>query len=362
MNVKSMNIRDRILDLVQKALDEYDKPNYKLSNIIRKAIRIARLRNDWKNLLWLELEMITYTNIKVRDSIIIPIKFHYSKQEWNILISKTIEEYIESRQVLELEGYKPVSKGRVTVDSISTLEEIAGYMADEAKTPRPEGIPAVDASGEPSYSKYQTAINMLAINKRQILSDIGHRVYEFLSCTEKQLMDGQVLSDIFERNRQYVDDKMTAIAPDILDKFKVVFRRLEERDEEARSQALLTCRRILKSLADKLYPPTGKPVTGGDGKERQLTEEKYINRLWQYISDSVEGTTAGESILSQIEYLGNRIDRVYGLTCKGTHVNVSEEEANQCVIQTYMTIGDILRLAEGDSGIFAKTPDIPLDA
>jgi hypothetical protein len=33
------------------------------------------------------------------------------------------------------------------------------------------------------------------------------------------------------------------------------------------------------------------------------------------------------------------------------HAEVSEFELNQCVIQTYLLVGDILRLTESDSGI-----------
>jgi len=41
----------------------------------------------------------------------------------------------------------------------------------------------------------------------------------------------------------------------------------------------------------------------------------------------------------------------YELSCKGVHAEVSEFELNQCVIQTYLLVGDILRLTESDSGI-----------
>jgi hypothetical protein len=44
--------------LVTAALDGLDDPRVPLSTIVRKAIRIARLRRDYKNLLWLKLDRV----------------------------------------------------------------------------------------------------------------------------------------------------------------------------------------------------------------------------------------------------------------------------------------------------------------
>jgi hypothetical protein len=65
----------------------------------------------------------------------------------------------------------------------------------------------------------------------------------------------------------------------------------------------------------------------------------------------MSGQKSGELLLSTINDLGTRIDKVYDLSCKGVHNNVPEFEVNQCVIQTYLIIGDILRLYDNRSAI-----------
>lgn len=45
---------DRVRALTQSALDEFD--NIVLSVTLRRCIRIAHLRGDWRSLTWLELE------------------------------------------------------------------------------------------------------------------------------------------------------------------------------------------------------------------------------------------------------------------------------------------------------------------
>ena len=154
------------------------------------------------------------------------------------------------------------------------------------------------------------------------------------------------LPDIFEQNRRYVDMKLGVIVPKALEQFKTAQQRLSEENPEAGSQALLTCRRILESVADKLYPACEEPVIGSDGKERKLTRDKYINRLWQFVADRIKGSTTGDLLLTQIDDLGHRIDRVYHLASKGVHGDVSKDEVTLCVMQTYLLIGEILRLTD----------------
>lgn len=351
MNERSTSIRDRILNLVQQALDEFDKPDYRLSSIIQKVTRIARLRSDWKNLLWLSIESINLKSSTVREQVLNQLKVHFEGEEWTQINKLFFKMYREERKCdFPPDGKIPEGFDELCVLSVGEIEQLL------------KSIPELLKASSSSSVKARIDCSIMQYEYVRISERIGSRVHEFLSLTEEQLMEGQVLSSIFEQNRRYVDERLSEVAPDVLEKFKIVSRRLEEGDVEARSEALVTCRRILKSLASYLYPPTDEIITDSSGRERKMSKVNYKNRLWQYVSEKVKGHSAGELLLSQIEDLGNRIDSVYELTCKGTHADVSESEANQCVIQTYMTVGDILRIAEGDSGIFAKTPDILTDS
>ena len=44
-------------DVMRAALDDLDNPAVPTSVVARKALRIARLRNDWNALLWLHTEL-----------------------------------------------------------------------------------------------------------------------------------------------------------------------------------------------------------------------------------------------------------------------------------------------------------------
>jgi hypothetical protein len=353
-----MNVLDRILALVQEALNEFDDPNYRLSNIMRKAIRIARLRNDYDNLWWLEYEMIPFENRDAQERIVWEILPHYSKDRFAAVQKHILEAYIDERRYREVDRYgNVVDKGNVRIESISEIEARVEHLDDVAeKAVVPEGLHPVDLYFvEQSKSQLRTTAQLLAQDLRAILARVGQRVHEFLSVTEKQLMYGQISSDIFERNRQYVDARLHDIAPEALEQFIAAYRRLGEGGPESGSHALTSCRRILKSVADNIYPARDEPVVGSDGKERRLTDDKFVSRLWQFVAERVGGSASGRLLLTSVKDVGDRIDRIYDLSCKGVHAEVSEFEVNQCVIQTYLLIGDILRIADQDSAVGAET-------
>ena len=99
----------------------------------------------------------------------------------------------------------------------------------------------------------------------------------------------------------------------------------------------------MNDFADSVYPPTKNKVICSDGQERILGKDQYKNRLWQYVSENYKGTSS-QVIRDELDYLCNRIDSLYELSCKGIHSSVDRFEANQCVIYTYLLIGDILRI------------------
>lgn len=352
-----MSVLDRTLSLVQTTLDEFDSPNYKLSGVLRKAIRIARLRSDYENLWWLQEEMLADGDKEARNRIEKELLPHYSREQFEGTKRSILQAWLSGRSVREVDDDGTlVDKDTYCSLSIPEIEEHIERLLTEAdsKVP-PPGMHTLDLYyTEAAYSKARGVLRLSAGEFSTVLKRIEHRVHEFLSITEKQLVYGQINSDIFERNRQYVDSRLRLIAPESLDQLTAAYRRMSEGDSEAWGHALLSCRRVLKSFADKLYPARTEPIIGSDGQERSLTEEKYISRLWQFVDERVKGRTAGDLLLAQVSDLGNRIDRVYDLASKGVHVDVSEFEVNQAVIQTYLLIGDILRLVDQDSALYSE--------
>ena len=139
---------------------------------------------------------------------------------------------------------------------------------------------------------------------------------------------------------------LSRISPRVLDQFTAAYRRAREDDAESKTHALTTCRRILESVADVVYPPRAEPVMDASGKSRKVGPENYINRLWMFIADSRIGSTHSKLQLATLQDYGARIDKVYSLANKGVHDDVAQAEVDTCVMQTYLLAGEVLRIFE----------------
>jgi hypothetical protein len=351
----SFDASARTLNLVKEALDELDRPETRLSTVIRKAIRIARLRNDYENLFWLRMETIRITDQTALPDIAAETSAHVSAEEYKAFSGALAERYRITRQV-DPTLFDSASKEESQllfepIESVEATRDTFKRMAHES-TQLPEGMHPVDIyMKEQDREKARSIAMRAAAEYESVLARIATRVHDFLSRTEQQLIFGQANADIFERNRQYVERRLSEIAPQALEQFAAARRRAAEGDAESRSHALTSCRRILKEIADVVYPPRPDPVIGKDGKKRDLSEQKYIARLWQFVADNVGGHAAGDLVLAEVDSLGRRIDRLYALSSKGVHDQIEQHEVDLGIIQTYLVVGDVLRIAESSSAL-----------
>lgn len=147
------------------------------------------------------------------------------------------------------------------------------------------------------------------------------------------------LGDILGFVAESVITRVADIAPKIPDMLYSALARLETAStEEDYAQLAVSCRRILKRLADALYPPRSEKVNG-----RSVTEDKYINRLWAYLKQQLKKTDS-QLVLSELEDIGNRIDRLYDLASKGVHADIDPLEARRVLLRTVMLLDDCLIL------------------
>ncbi|MFC4052130.1 hypothetical protein ACFOY4_20800 [Actinomadura syzygii] len=334
----------QVLSLTQDALDNIDDPTVSLSAVLRKAIRVARMRNDYEDLARLGLEM-DFRSTGV-DTVPLEYSPHFSKNEWKELVLQIVDAYIVERSL----GSK---KDNVFSGSVDDLEYRIQLLASERDTAKaPDGLTPIDLyMRDRDYAKVRGELSVTLIDLNAILQRIRQRVFSYLSKVEAQLLLGQYNSDIFERNRSYVDAELAKVCPSALEMFSSAYRRMNEEGAEARSQALTSCRRILKEIADNFYPSPSEKIVGMDGKLRKLNDSQFVARLWQFSFEKLRGSASGDLLKAAVESIGNRVDALNALSSKGVHDKVTQEEAEQCIIQTYLVAGDLLRLAQGDSGL-----------
>jgi hypothetical protein len=234
--------------------------------------------------------------------------------------------------------------------SVGELEEQIAANSRSAPEPLPPNLHHQDLYFLLEQRRKEKSQNdFMDAELRKVIARLSHRVYDYLGTVEKALSLGRLQADIFEHNRRYVDSKLVSFSPESFEQLRAAYQRTREGTPEARSHALTSCRRVLKSLADRLYPARAEPVRGADGKERVLNDSLFIARLWQFIAEANAGESATRMLSEDVERLGVQVDRLYSLSSKGVHAEVSEFEVNMCVLNLYSVVGALLRLHEGSS-------------
>jgi hypothetical protein len=175
---------------------------------------------------------------------------------------------------------------------------------------------------------------------------VKDRLWEFLTETEHELTFGEATAETFHRLRSYVDRQLTTISPPALEQFQTAYRRLSDGGGEDRAHALTSCRRVLKTLADELYPAKSEAVMGSDGKEHVLTDAAFVNRLLQYVSETVGKRENGAVVQATLKDVDARLSALNALASKGVHADVTTYEVDTCVVQTYLVVADVLRIRE----------------
>ncbi|WP_433687593.1 hypothetical protein ACQP0I_00125 [Micromonospora carbonacea] len=335
----------RVKELVDKALDEFDDPSASTGKMLRRCLRIAQMRNDFPNLFRLELEADDLTGNRSRAAERArrrnDLGVHFDADEWDSLCEDALQGYMSRRAI----------KGGHYGGSVDNLESLIEHLRSQAEgAVPPDGLTPVDLYfRSKELEKLRLGLIAEAAKYEHIIDRIRSFVYQFLLDTESELNFGQANADIFARNRQFVDTQMASVSPEALAQFQAAYRRVKEGDAESLSHALTSCRRILKSVADSLYPASSEPIRGRDGRERILTDAQYINRLIQFVSEKIGKHRDGAVIQATLDTLGSRLKALDALASKGVHAEVTADEVDTCVIQTYLAMGDILRVNAGTS-------------
>jgi hypothetical protein len=319
-----------------------------LSAVISKAQRIARDRQDWENLYWLAMEMRSIGDTGARDRVIGELAPFLGPDLMEQIKIREGEAYITERSV---PGH---DDERVLAAGVGEIEEQIAFFEQERLSADNDPNQAVSLADREDRRMARDTLGFGITQRRQVLSRIRARVRDYLNRTEAELVVASSVSAIFEENRAFVETQLAQLAPNVLEHLATAARRIGEGRTAELSQAMTSCRRALKSFADVVYPATDEMAKGVDGQERKMTDDHYISRLLQHAFERMQSSRSHELLETQIEGLGERFTAVNNASHKGVHADINDFEARQCLIQTYLTIGDFLKLTDTDEGSAAQ--------
>ena len=301
-----------------------------LTNIILKGLRLCRLMNDTDGVLLFSFESSCYPEDDDGNM---------TEDAWRI--SK-----IAGRRYFKKEDKKKTECANLTL--VSQLEqniETGKMRIQAAHDPTSySGDITPLAIAHTKGGQERLAIANDIASQTKWIGKISGKLYDYVLNIYNRLQYGNIMEDIFTESRISTNEKLMELCPDSIRKFISVYENMDSDNPEDWANAIHSCRRILNDFADSIYPPSDDPITLENGKTVKIGKDQYINRLVQFIAGKSDSKTYSSVVGADLQSIGKRLDAINNAVCKGTHTDITKDEASRYLIHTYILIGDIIHL------------------
>lgn len=306
-------------------LNDLETSSVTVDKILMRAKRLARLMRDDDAQVWLDYETKGY-----------PIPFNFkelgncSKYATSSGRYDLVAEGYHAHSLPKLEAF--VYGAQVSLDSFSPTP--IGAVKDFLEMRASEALLTEQLKLQKENKDDYTNCKTLFVSLLSAIHSYATDMYLALEL-------GDAAQDIFESARGAIDTFVRAHCPKAAEKIVAINERIADNSTESRTAALTSCRRLLMTVADSLFPKSDVDWIDVKGKSRKVGEEQYKNRLLAYMSERTNSKSNDAIIGSELEFLAARLDAIYEKTCKGVHVDVDIQEARLAVIHTYLFIGEL---------------------
>ena len=330
------------LALSSEILRNIELSEIPLTNVALKASRLARLLNDYDVQTIMEYEAGGYPKKSdgIPPDVWLLMKMAGRTYESQDSENKEIKEYGWTQSITEWEQEVKLAEKELEAARDPDISISSANPYQTVAVPFGHGI------------EREGIRNKVSLASRR-LSERRALIYGYVLRKHHELRFSGIADDIFSRVRGRVDTGIGKTIPKSVQKLSAIHDNLRSENAEDWSNAVHSCRRILQDLADAVFPPQEEDrvkITSGKKITIKLGKEQYINRLIAFIEDHSSSKRFEDLVGSHLSFIGDRLDSIIQAAQKGTHDEiVSSYEADRYVLYTYMVVGDILSLLEGNS-------------
>lgn len=321
-------------ELSADILKNFELSELPVSKIILKCLRLCRLLGDEDGIL-----LFTYESAGYPTS-----ASGMSNDSWRIaeIAGRRYFETIEKNGVKEKKEYARTQLISEIEESIASQKIRLAAATDPNVSLSSANPHQFVQSPAGNIVERSTIVNSI-IQNQSLLQKVTGKLYAYVLQIYNKLMYGNIVEDTFTTARLQVNDELAEICPKAVEKFISVYSNMDSDNPEDWANAVHSCRRILVELANALYPPQDEPLIV-NGKNIKIGLDQYINRLIQFINSKAGSKTYAEVVGADLNSIGMRLDAINDAVCKGTHVDVSKDEASRYILHTYLLISDIISL------------------
>lgn len=304
---------DHIIELSREIIDDIELSRLEAQPLLLKATRLARHVDNDEVRKWLRFEMQGYSS-----SDEVALKYMSKTGRWT---NKETNKGIW----MPLAQIEATSEAQRQNLSLIRIPDTSGDRATLVIDRVTQQMNAVTAN-----------LSKLGGIKSRVLS----LIHDFATNVYYQKIFDNVAESIFDQYKKDIDELIAENSGDILEQIPSVVDRLSDGTKESISHALTTCRRIIDSFANHIFPPSDETMKIGDN-ELSLKADKVQNRINVFIHLNSKSD-------SQKQKLRQNLANLYARVSAGVHSDVDAYEAKSLFFNTYLLLGEILMLTKKD--------------
>lgn len=297
-----------IIELSRDLIDDIELSRLGAQALLLKTSRLARYADDEEIREWLRFEMQSF------DHSAISLKYMTKTGRWT------------DRE--KEEGYWwPLAKIEATLEAQKqklSLMRIPDTSGDRA-------VIVIDRISAQINHATKNISTFEGIKTRVV-----SLIHDFVTNVYYQKTFDNVAEQIFDAYKKDIDNLIAENSGDILGQIPSVITRLSSEDKESISHALTTCRRIIDSFANHIFPAKDETINIGDNV-LSLKQDKILNRINAFIHQNSQSE-------SQKKKLRQNLSNLYDRVSAGVHSDVDYSEAKSLFFNTYLILGEILTL------------------
>lgn len=314
---------EEALVLAEELLSDIELERVNYVSIARKASRLARLLDDVSSMVWLGYEVTGYPQgVSGLDRLA-----WSAAQKTGRVYTKDSKQLANTIALGQLQAEIDAGKLQFT----ATTD--ASYQISSANQYQHIAVPK-------GNSLERNLLRSTISSNQALLDRIMGAIHIYVSRTYQELRFGAAVESAFQNVRQTVDTQINQLIPNALPILTTALENAQTDNQVQWNNAAKGSRDLIKAAADTLRPPS-EPKNG-----IEMTDDKYINRLVDWIQTNIESSSKKELLKSELTHLGERLDAVTSGGHKGAHADVSKQDASRYIVGTYLLLGDILQLAQ----------------
>ena len=215
----------------------------------------------------------------------------------------------------------------------------------------PSGMGEYDtAAFTDRYASQKAQIRLRIKAMEMVKQRVKTRCLNYAIRIERQLQAQGKSQSFLAQVHTEVNNYFKAHSEDVYTKLQKAAQLVDSNNPEDCSLLLTQVRRAIKASADYLYPPKSDKVICGDGKERVLDDQNYLNRLHEYLAITFEKSSSRGLLIAELDYLSLFLRRLNDVASKGVHADVTPVEAKQGMLGLFMFLYNITsRLQQKES-------------